>query len=474
MTAKRDKGRDPSSARKLRRAAQFGKPRVSDGAPGEPRPPAASRSPAAPAPAARTRGPRQRRAMSMPRSPGRIRADGPPALVDALVEALRSPATDHEIAESLTHPLHSYPARLHPATARILVDVVASTRAGRGPIVDPFCGSGTTLVEARAANLRALGTDLNPLATLIARAKTWTVVARRRRELREAGHAIGAAVIAAGKEARRSGAQAFPQRKPAGFDPNARDRRLAAWFAPHVRRELELIAAHLDDLRTRDAELADVLTACLSAVLYKVSSRASDTDDTWVKREIARGAPTRHFVQRVDLLEAGLAEMPGGSPAEVYLLDARKLGEVVPDGSAAGIVTSPPYAGTYDYAEHQRLRFDFLALRHREFEAGEIGSRRSFREAALPAEKAWRTALADILDVMARALANGARAAIVIGDSWAGGRAYYALDDIRGALGGDLFVEAWASQERPMLGTGELRAFGERPKAEHVIVVRKA
>jgi DNA modification methylase len=154
-------------------------------------------------------------------------------------------------------------------------------------------------------------------------------------------------------------------------------------------------------------------------------------------------------------------------------MDARALGDVVPDGGAAGIVTSPPYAGTYDYAEHQRLRFDFLALRHREFEAGEIGSRRSFRDAALPAEKAWRKALADILDVMGRALANGARAAIVIGDSWAGGRAYYAIDDIRSALGGDLFVEAWASQERPMLGTGELRAFGDRPKAEHVILLRK-
>ena len=409
----------------------------------------------------------------MPRAPGRIQADGPRELAEALVASLRAPAEDEEVVDSLTHPLHTYPAKLHPATARILVDLVASTRASRGPLVDPFCGSGTTLVEARAAGLRALGTDLNPLAALIARAKTWTVVARRRRELRETGHAIGGAVLAAGKEARRSGAQPMGQRKPAGFDPNARDRRLAAWFAPHVRRELELIAAHLDDLQARDAELAEVLTACLSAILYKVSSRASDTDDTWVKKDIARGAPTRYFPQRVDLLEAGLADLPGGSPAEVYEMDARKLGEVVPDGGALGIVTSPPYAGTYDYADHQRLRFDFLALRHREFEAGEIGSRRSFREAALPAEKAWRRALADILEVMARALAPGARAAIVIGDSWAGGRAYYAIDDIRGALGGDLSVEAWASQERPMLGTGELRAFGDRPKAEHVIMLRK-
>ncbi len=459
---KRTKERDPNSARKKRRAAQFGKPKPS----GEARPQAA------PPPSKAPHVTKQRRALSMQRAPGRIYADGPHELADALVASLRAPAIEHEIAESLTHPVHSYPARLHPATARILVDLVGHDARRNAPVVDPFCGSGTVLVEALAANLRAVGTDLSPLATLIAHAKTWTVNARRRRELREIGHAIGGAVLAAGKDARRSGAQPLPQRKPVGFDPNARDRRLAAWFAPHVRRELELIAYHLDELRARDIELSDVLLACLSSVLYKVSSRTSDTDDTWVHREVGRGSATRHFLLRVDLLEAGLADLPGGKPAEIHLTDARRLGEIVPDGTAAGIVTSPPYAGTYDYAEHQRLRFDFLALRHREFEAGEIGSRRSFKDTALTAEKAWRRALAEILEVMARALAPGARAAIVIGDSYAGGRAYYALDDVRGAVGGDLVVEAWASQERPMLG-GERRAFGERAKAEHVILLRK-
>jgi hypothetical protein len=34
-------------------------------------------------------------------------------------------------------------------------------------------------------------------------------------------------------------------------------------------------------------------------------------------------------------------------------------------------------------------------------------------------------------------------------------------------------VEAWASQHRPMLGAGERRAFGDRPKAEHVILLRR-
>ena len=410
----------------------------------------------------------------MPRAPGRIFADGNPELADACVAALRAPSIDHDVAESLTHRFHSYPAKLHPATARVLVDVIGHG-AGRGAaILDPFCGSGTVLVEARAAGLRAIGVDLNPLAVLVARAKTWTVSPRRRKELRDVGHTIAGAVLAQGKAARRSGADPMPQRKPLGFDPNARDRRLAAWFAPHVRRELEQIAYHLDELHERDTELAGVLTAVLSAILYKVSSRTSDTDGTWVDRNIARGAAARNFSLRVDLLVAGLHDLSRGSgpPTDLHELDARALGDVIPEGSVAGIVTSPPYAGVYDYAEHQRLRFDFLALRHRDLDAREIGSRRSF-DNSLEAERAWRRALTDSLDAITRALAPNCGAAIVIGDSLAGGRALYALDDIRAALTDELVIDAWASQHRPMLGGVERRALGDRPKAEHVVLLRK-
>src|SRR6185312_13567978 len=243
----------------------------------------------------------------MPRTAGRIHRDGVTATATVLVEALEAAQQDRETAETLTHPFHTYPARLHPATARVLVDFIGD--GSRGPILDPFCGSGTVLVEARANGMKALGVDLNPLAVLIARAKTWTAPPRRRRALRETGHAIAAAALAAGKAARRATAESAPQRRPKGFDPNARNRRLASWFAPHVRRELEDLAMRLDELRADDAELADVLTACLSAILYKVSSRTSDTDPTWTPRNIARGQATRLFAQRVDLLAAGLDDL---------------------------------------------------------------------------------------------------------------------------------------------------------------------
>lgn len=426
----------------------------------------------------------------MPRTAGRIHRDGLTSTATVLVEALEAAQTDRETAETLTHPFHTYPARLHPASAKVLVEFIGAGAGRTQPILDPFCGSGTVLVEARAAGHRAIGTDLNPLAVLIARAKTWTAPPRRRSALRERGHAIAAASIAAGKAARRSAAgpaadatasgkprsgSRAPLRRVPGFDPNARNRRLASWFAPHVRRELEDLASRIDELRADDAELADILTACLSAILYKVSSRTSDTDPTWIDRNVPRGQAARLFAQRVDLLHAGLADLSKihATMPEVFEHDVRKLGDLIPDGSVAGIITSPPYAGTYDYAEHQRLRFDFLGLRHRDLDAGEIGSRRSFETDPHEALRRWKRALTGMIDRMTTALAPGRAAAIVIGDSVARGRALYALDDVREALTSDVVIEAWASQERPMLGSVERRAFGDRPKAEHIVVLRR-
>jgi hypothetical protein len=310
---------------------------------------------------------------------------------------------------------------------------------------------------------------------LVARAKTWTAPPRRRSQLREAGHAIAGATLAAGKAARRSGVESLPHRRPRGFDPNARDRRLARWFAPHIRRELEHIADEIDELRGEDAELADVLFACLSSVLYKVSSRASDTDPSWVERHVARGQPSRLFAQRVDGLVAGLADLSKvhAPLPELHELDIRKLDSVVKHGTACGVITSPPYAGTYDYAEHQRLRFDFLALRHRDLDAGELGSRRSFEADPDAGRAAWQKALAGFVAKIGATLAPGRAAALVIGDSVAATRACFALDDLRDALPGDLVIEAWASQERAKLGQVERRAFGDRPKCEHAVLLRK-
>jgi len=68
-----------------------------------------------------------------------------------------------------THCFHAYPAMMIPQIAEKLL-----TKYGQESqkLFDPYCGTGTSLVEANIKDISAIGTDLNPLARLIARAKT--------------------------------------------------------------------------------------------------------------------------------------------------------------------------------------------------------------------------------------------------------------------------------------------------------------
>ena len=68
-----------------------------------------------------------------------------------------------------THGLYSYPAKFIPQ----IVDWgirYSGIRKGQ-KILDPFCGSGTTLLEAKINGIDSFGIDMNPLARLVSKVK---------------------------------------------------------------------------------------------------------------------------------------------------------------------------------------------------------------------------------------------------------------------------------------------------------------
>jgi len=71
--------------------------------------------------------------------------------------------------KEFTHCFHSYPAMMIPQIARRLIENYGKKSK---LLFDPYCGTGTSLVEANLKGINAIGTDLNPLARLIATTKT--------------------------------------------------------------------------------------------------------------------------------------------------------------------------------------------------------------------------------------------------------------------------------------------------------------
>jgi len=73
--------------------------------------------------------------------------------------------------KEFTHCYHSYPAMMIPQIARKLLNDYAPD-GNFNTVLDPYMGSGTTLVEASLLGKNSFGTDINPLAELISRVKT--------------------------------------------------------------------------------------------------------------------------------------------------------------------------------------------------------------------------------------------------------------------------------------------------------------
>ena len=81
--------------------------------------------------------------------------------------------------------LHWYPARFLPQVPRLFIECFSNVGE---TVLDPFCGSGTTLVEAIGLGRNVIGVDNNPVATLISSAKVLEIDVRRFKEY--AGHLL--------------------------------------------------------------------------------------------------------------------------------------------------------------------------------------------------------------------------------------------------------------------------------------------
>lgn len=360
------------------------------------------------------------------------------------------------------HGFHTYPARMHPATARQLVRTVSAAGA---TLLDPFCGSGTVLVEAMLAGRRAIGTDLNPLAVRLAHLKTTRFDAATRRSVTAKARAVAA--FADSRRERRAGASHRYSRED------------VALFAPHVLLELDSLAAGIQQLASDDPTVREALELVLSAVLVKVSLGSSDTSTTAQPRRTAAGFPARLFARKAEELARRLGEFAGGvpeglPPAVVAEDDAGRL-RTVGASTVDAIVTSPPYAATYDYLAQHALRLRWLGLDSRALAEGEIGARRNYTRLDPRAAKAtWAREIERALRAMRRACRSRAKVALLMGDSAVGSQPLRA-DEMIAVVAPEagFAVVARASQARPHFHGPTASAFRQSPRSEHAIVLEK-
>ena len=379
-----------------------------------------------------------------------------------------APETESEAPDRAhVHGFHAYPARAHPITARRLVEQYCPEG---GTVLDPFCGSGTILIEAMLAGRAAIGTDLNPLAVMLARAKTFPRGEEKTAKLIEA--AKGAAEVATERRKAKAGAvKRLPQQD-------------VAIFQPHVLLELDGIRA---GIAKAPPETRPELSLVLSSILVKLSTKRGDTSDEEIEKRIGAGYPTKLFVKKTEeaarRMEEFAAALPSPPPkARVFLDDATKLAKVK-DAEIDAVITSPPYAATYDYLSHHEMRMRWLGLDSRSLAKGELGARRDYEKlGSNQAQRRWFDELTSFFRALGRVTKKGANVVLLIADSATArgprGEPSVALraDDTVAMVveAGKTFVAvARASQARPHFHAATAAAFRDRPRYEHALLLRK-
>lgn len=301
----------------------------------------------------------------------------------------------------LTHSLHPYPAKFPPQLPKIILE----NYANKGQtVLDPFCGSGTTLVEARIFGANAIGIDVNGLAVLLSQVKA-TPLTEQQFLIIQDFISIIENEISKWKSEKR------PEIKIKKFEGQEH------WFQNNVSEEITFLLNEIS--KQTDNDIQNFLKIVLSSIIVRVSNQDSDTRFAAIEKNVINGYTLEAFCKKTKEYNSRMAEFSKlvhySTELQVYNADSRNL-DFIKDNSIDIIITSPPYANTYDYYLYHKFRKRWLDLDVKFAQYNEIGSRREYSSLKEKKEK-WNEDLIKCFAEMQRVLKPNHLAFIVIGDS---------------------------------------------------------
>lgn len=312
----------------------------------------------------------------------------------------------------LTHGMHPYPAKFIPQIPNALIQELSSVG---DTVMDIFCGSGTTLVEALTLKRHAIGIDANPLACLISNAKTTRLVdgdEERLYSLVNKATSLAGTISGYGKNT-LFGDTAFIS---SGWRP--RSDNVKFWFDDFVVEELAEILAWCRALPSHSAQT--IALTSLSAIIVTVSKQDSDTRYVRRQKNIAAGDTLRRF-SRV------LADNVHTASEFTELVEPRFTCRVMynsilsrpPVGTVDLVVCSPPYPNAYSYHLYHMTRMLWLGMNQSKFKIEEIGSHRKYSNKGRnkATVDTFKAEMDSIFQWLTQHLKPGGYACFVIGDS---------------------------------------------------------
>lgn len=283
----------------------------------------------------------------------------------ARFERLREVDWDFATSDSQSSfsSLHWHPCRYPSQVPAVVIGALSSPGE---TVFDPFLGSGTTAVEAQRLSRRCIGIEINPVAALMARAKTINKPATQISKL---------------LDKIRLGVRQTTRRAPIPASVQT-----TKWYTERTLNDLRKLRYFISDLGGDSRLIAETaFSAILLPVCRETRHWGYVCDNTTPKEDYERNVLDA-FERVLDLFDSAYRERDAywragvdyaSSDRDVDVLegDARGVVAQCGTGSAQLIVTSPPYFGVADYVKAQRLTFEWADTPIEPLRMSEIGAR---------------------------------------------------------------------------------------------------
>jgi DNA modification methylase len=271
-------------------------------------------------------------------------------------------------SDSYTHYFHSYPAKLLKHIPIFFLNSKILLPEKGSIVLDPFCGSGTVLLESMLSGHNGLGCDANPLARLIAKVKTTKLDVSKIQNQKNS-------IIATAKRLRK-----FTPLNVTNIDH---------WFPKKTQLDLSKLIRAIE--RLPESNEKDFFKATFSSIIKKVSfsdpnlsvpvkikpskykdlatKEKAEKQLTLVENTNVLSVFEKHVeqnIKRISLLETVDTE---SLQCKVISKDARHISnslspnsDQLNTNSVDFIVTSPPYAGAQKYVRSSSLNLGWLGF----------------------------------------------------------------------------------------------------------------
>lgn len=257
----------------------------------------------------------------------------------------------------LTHGIHKFPAKFFPELPRYLIQKYSSKSE---IVLDPMCGSGTSILEAILNNRVAIGIDIDPIARLITKVKTTPIDP----------NLLSAATRMLSKKIQEL--EVKPDFQPTILEFHYRDN----WFRPFVLQELAIIHKSIESILSTNMDqderqnIGDFFRVILSSIIRDVSNADPHCTRTVLRKKVIKkispGDTYSKFTERLIHQCASMADLYEISKTldnfEVRLPIGNAIETGLDDDSIDFGITSPPYINAVDYPRTHQLEMYWLGF----------------------------------------------------------------------------------------------------------------